>query len=140
MVRAAVVMTMALLFTAVAGCGGGTSDGAGSDSVAVDYGGPIASNDVGRGEQVFNQICQSCHEGDAPALAGLGWAVPAMRHQIREGSGRMPALRASRLTDPDMEALLAFLATNGCVNDGAEPEPETGGSGEETIEATDDGV
>jgi mono/diheme cytochrome c family protein len=132
--------TMALLFTAVGGCGGGSSEG-GAEVAGTSYEGPIASNDVARGEEVFNSVCQSCHGSGAPQLAGLGWEVPAMRHQIREGSGRMPALRATRLTDPDMEAVLAYLATNGGVNGGAEtgpqpetePEPETGG-GEEPVE------
>jgi mono/diheme cytochrome c family protein len=105
-------------------CGGGAVDTRDPGEVAAQYQGPIGSTDVARGQELFASLCMSCHGGSAPALEGIGWEPAAMRQQIREGGGRMPGFSESRLSAEDLEALLAYMATNGGVIGGA---PATAG-------------
>ena len=124
----------------LAACGGGAGAEE-PDRIAAEYEGPIASTDVARGEELFNGLCMACHAGGAPALQGIGWEPAAMRRQIREGEGRMPAISESRLSAEDLEALLAYMVTIGAVQSDA---PATAGgdatgegSGDEAAEGTD---
>ena len=118
-------------------CGGGA--GGGSTTVSAQYEGPVRSTDTEHGGQVFNTICMACHSGHP--LNDLGWTAGRVRQQVREGSGRMTALSAERLSDDDLEAVIAYMTTIGAVSDalpgaGAETSgAETGGaetSGAET--------
>lgn len=66
------------------------------------------------GERVFFQFCHQCHPGGE---AGLGPAlndkpVPdvAIRTQVREGLGAMPAFEATEIPDRDLDQLLAYLS------------------------------
>lgn len=106
---------MALAGATLIGCGGGGGGEAEEADDVASYDGPIASTDVARGEQVYNDVCMACHAGGAPALDNIGWDPARMRHQIREGSGRMPAIPLSRVSDDDMEAALAYMVTIGAV-------------------------
>jgi mono/diheme cytochrome c family protein len=122
--------TSTLAFSAIlmSACGGG---GGGTQSTA-SYEGPVTSTDVAGGEQLFNDICMSCHGGGAPALQGIGWEPARMRQQIREGEGRMPAINESRLDADGLEAVLAYMQTIGGVNGGsAEPADTTETTGDE---------
>lgn len=101
---------------ALAACGGGQSTG-GTTAEGGEYAGPIASTDVAAGETAYNSKCGGCHAsgGTAPAIADIGWTPAHMRQQIREGSGGMPAIGPSRLSDEDMESMLAYLVTINAV-------------------------
>lgn len=124
--------TIAVLSGAVLiGCGGGGGEAAEADDMA-QYEGPIASTDVARGEQVYNDVCMSCHAGGAPNLDNIGWDPARMRHQIREGSGRMPAMPLDRVSDEDMEAALAYMVTIGAVTSEEAGLTSTGGGMDES--------
>ena len=119
------MMMVALLVAGVAGaagCGGGnasTGGGTTGAETATQYAGPIRSTDTALGEQRFTAICGSCHaeEGEdlGPNLSNMSLTAENMRHQIREGSGRMRPITSRRLNDDDMEAVLAYLVTIGAV-------------------------
>jgi mono/diheme cytochrome c family protein len=119
-------MHKAIGFFAVAmavGCGGGqatsgggqTGGGSTSGGESSEYAGPIGSTDVATGEARYAARCGSCHSGGAPALENIGWTAARMRQQIREGSGNMPAIGPSRLSNEDMESVLAYMVTMGGV-------------------------
>lgn len=99
-----------------AGCGGGGAASEGTAEPSVSYEGAIASNDLARGEEVYNGVCMACH-ATGPNLAGLGLDPAHMRQQIREGSGRMPPMRENRVSNEDLEASLAYMVTIGAVTD-----------------------
>jgi mono/diheme cytochrome c family protein len=115
----------------VAACGGGggsttTSGGGdtttGGGEASSQYAGPIGSTDTAQGEARYNAVCASCHNNGAPAVANIGWTTEHLRRQIREGSANMPAIHTARLSDADLEAVLAYLQTIGAVAaDGATP-------------------
>lgn len=112
MLRSSLVLVIGF---ALGACGGPGGDAREPDEVAAQYQGPIQSSDVAQGEVLYNSLCMSCHGGGAPALEGIGWEPGAMRQRVREGGGRMPAITESRLSDPDLEAILAYMTTNGGV-------------------------
>jgi mono/diheme cytochrome c family protein len=114
------VLLASSLFT---GCGGAAEEAGGEPTTggeaAAAYAGPVASTDVEAGRQAFEQHCNGCHPGGAqgygPAVTGLNWDPGHMRQQIREGSGRMPAIGPDALPSEQLEALLAYLQTTGSV-------------------------
>lgn len=119
-----------LLLVAAVGCGGSsagaeTVDGEGtSGGDSAQYEGPIASTDVERGTERFETFCGGCHPGGqedvGPSLIADPHSAARLRQQIREGSAQMRPFPSSRLSDADMEAVLAYLATIGAV-EGAAP-------------------
>lgn len=127
-------MTMVVLVLAGlsgVGCGGGgggggeEAGGGGTAGGESAYAGPVASSDVALGEQKYQSRCASCHESGAPPVANLAWSAERMRQQIREGSGQMPGIPAHRLSDEEMEAVLAYLQTiNGVEGGSAAPAEE----------------
>jgi mono/diheme cytochrome c family protein len=136
MLRSALVLVIGT--SLVSACGGPAGETREPGEVAAQYQGPIESTDVARGEELYNSLCMSCHGGGAPALEGLGWEPGLMRQQIREGGGRMPAIRESRLSAPDLEAILAFMTTNGGVAGDVGGDATEGGEapveGDETLD------
>ncbi len=121
---------LSLALTACGGGGGGSSGGGeggggGTSGGETSYAGPIGSTDVALGQQRYDSRCgNACHNsGGGPALANIGWTPERTRRQIREGSGGMSAIGPSRLSNEDMEAVLAYLASIGAVVDegGAAP-------------------
>lgn len=130
-ITAWVTTLVALAAGALVGCGGGGGDATtAGDRDSARYEGAIASDDVAHGQQVVADLCMSCHANGAPALENLGWEPARMRHQIREGSGRMPALTVDRISDEDMEAALAYLVTIGAVVGDGVSAPTSGGTDE----------
>jgi hypothetical protein len=135
--RSISMLTVAGLSLALAACGGGGSSGGGGESGGgggssggeSSYAGPIGSTDIALGQQRYDSRCgNACHNsGGGPALANIGWTAERTRRQIREGSGGMSAIGPSRLSNEDMEAVLAYLASIGAVVDegGAAPQPAT---------------
>jgi len=109
-------------------CGGGGDGGDDGHEASAQYAGPIGSSDTARGEEVYGSVCNACHSS-GPALQNIAWEPGRMRHQIREGSGRMPPISTNRVSDEDMEAILAYLVTIGGVEGDAAP-PATGGGAE----------
>lgn len=97
------------------GCGGGAASGGQSEAGGggsggeASYAGPIGSTDVAHGQERYQAVCAPCHEDTAPRLANLGWPAARVRRQIREGNDEMRPVRVSRLSDADMEAVLAYL-------------------------------
>lgn len=111
-------LTCALGLCALAGCGGRPPE-----SVAAQYAGPIRSRDVAEGRHIFATLCAACHAGRVNP-AGYHWTPAHMRHQIREGNALMPALRASRLADDQVEAVLAYLSTVDAIDGELPPHSE----------------
>ena len=110
---------------AATGCGGGgaeasggngNGDGTSGGDVAEQYMGPVGSTDIAAGEAAYQAACAVCHDS-GPNLENLGWGSGAMRQQIREGSGGMPPVPADRLSDEDMEHVLAYLTSIGGVSE-----------------------
>lgn len=107
------------------GCGGGgasaeTVDGEGtSGGESAQYEGPITSTDVERGTERFETFCGGCHPGGqedvGPSLIAEPHSPARIRQQIREGSAQMRPFSATRLSDADMETILAYMATIGAV-------------------------
>jgi mono/diheme cytochrome c family protein len=76
---------------------------------------PVALHDpdVARGQQLFMYNCNQCHPGGAAGLApGLNdKPLPAfaIKTQIRNGVGAMPAFDESHLADVDVDAIVKYL-------------------------------
>lgn len=76
---------------------------------------PVSEPALAAGEVVYNQYCQKCHPGGE---AGLGPALNnkpapgiAMRLQIRQGLGAMPAFKKSTISEEEMDNLIYYLKT-----------------------------
>jgi len=120
--RLALALAVSLFgFTACGGgaaeaTGDGDGDGTSGGEAAAQYAGPVGSSDAVAGEEAYQAACAPCHEGGAgPALADLGWSAARVRQQVREGSGGMPPLDAGRVSDEDVEHILAHLQSIGAV-------------------------
>jgi mono/diheme cytochrome c family protein len=75
---------------------------------------------IAAGGERFEAVCGLCHgatgdDGDAPTVRDIHWSAERMRAQIRNGSGRMRPISAARLSDEDMEKVLAWMGTIGGV-------------------------
>jgi mono/diheme cytochrome c family protein len=104
------------------GCGGGAAEPGGEETSGAElaqYEGPIASTDVERGQQLFGTHCDDCHPGGeedvGPSLIAHAHTPARLRQQVREGSGRMKPFPEKRLSDDDLEAVLAYLASINAV-------------------------
>ena len=76
---------------------------------------PLSDPKLVAGRQVFMANCYQCHPGGS---AGLGPALNdkplpafAIRTQVRKGLGAMPAFDDARIPAPDLDNLVAYLAT-----------------------------
>jgi mono/diheme cytochrome c family protein len=76
---------------------------------------PLDSPQVAEGRQVFMSNCYTCHPGGD---AGLGPAINnkplpggLIKTQVRKGLGAMPAFDATRIAEPALENLVAYLQT-----------------------------
>lgn len=114
--------SLCLLGLAAVGCGGGAAEPeaeGSSGGEASAYEGPIASTDVARGQEVFANFCDDCHPGAGedvgPSLIADPHSPAQLRKQIREGSGKMRPFSEKRLSNEDMETLLAWLASVNAV-------------------------
>lgn len=81
----------------------------------VPYTEPLAadSEEVQQGKVLFNEYCNSCHPN---GTAGLGPALNdkplpgfAIRFQIRNGIGAMPAFSEEVISDEDSKKIAAYL-------------------------------
>ncbi|MEC9483715.1 MAG: cytochrome c [Halomonas sp.] len=73
----------------------------------------IEEPEVALGQEVFFANCHQCHTGGSKSL-GLGitnkplpdWAI---RFQVRNGIGQMPAFSEDEISDNELNALIAYL-------------------------------
>ncbi len=92
---------------------------AGSACGTAQRGGPAAPEfrprtaEVARGERMFRKFCYQCHPNGA---GGLGPAINdkplpafAIRTQIRNGVGAMPAFDDEWLNDTDVDAITSYV-------------------------------
>jgi mono/diheme cytochrome c family protein len=69
-----------------------------------------------RGGAVFQRACAACH-GEATGNPVVRLPRPfeydaeTVRGIVREGRGEMPAFSSGQLTDPEIDAVAAFLAS-----------------------------
>lgn len=77
--------------------------------------GPLnpADSKTALGEQVFYANCHQCHPGGA---GGLGFGINdkplpggLIKFQVRNGLGVMPAFSEERISDEQLDALVAYL-------------------------------
>jgi mono/diheme cytochrome c family protein len=122
---ASVRFWMAALALSTAACSGGgssssaasteTATSAGGEQVPAAYAGPITSTDIARGKERFEDLCGDCHpDGGAdsgPSLIADPHSAGYIRQQTREGSGKMRPIPERRLSNEDLEAILAWLAS-----------------------------
>ena len=74
--------------------------------------GAVRLGDAARGRVAFQNACAGCHGADAaggigPALAGQGLEPEAVRAQIVNGGGTMPA---NLVEGPALDDVLAYVA------------------------------
>ena len=114
-----ITMGIATTGLLVIGCGGGSA-GTTTAANVEDYAGPIASKDISTGEEVFATFCEGCHpggdEGKGPTLMDIDWDAGLMRAQIRLGSGKMPDFGEDKISNSDLEALLAYMKKYNAVH------------------------
>lgn len=114
-------LTLGLALGLVA-CGGSSASPDSEESTGGDvaqYEGPIASDDVAGGQELFSMHCDDCHpdgeEDVGPSLIADPHAPARLRQQIREGSGKMRPFSENRLSGEDMEKILAYMDSIGAV-------------------------
>lgn len=66
-----------------------------------------------RGQQVFMRHCTQCHNGGAgslgPALNDKPLPAFAIRLQVRRGLGAMPGFSTDKISDAELDDLVAYL-------------------------------
>lgn len=72
---------------------------------------------IARGRAAHQRVCARCHEdGDSDGpRAGRNWTEARMRRQIRQGDSQMRPIPTSRLSDADLDALIAYYRTTRAV-------------------------
>jgi mono/diheme cytochrome c family protein len=106
---------------ALVGCGGGAqpTEAKTAGGETTKYEGPIASTDSAHGKELFGTFCDDCHpngESDVgPSLIETPHTPARIRQQIREGGNKMPPFSEKKLSNDDVEAVLAYLATLNAV-------------------------
>ena len=120
-------LTSSMVASALAGlmlsaCGGSQESNAAEASTGAElaqYEGPIASTDVERGKELFSAHCDDCHPGGeedvGPSLIADPHPPGYIRKQIRAGSGKLRPFPEKRLSDQDMETILAWMASVNAV-------------------------
>jgi len=98
----------------------GCSKGSGTTAYSLeDFDYPLESTDVSTGADVYAEFCEGCHpggeKGDGPKIAGIADSPSQVRWQIRSGGDDMPAFGPKKISDSNLEALLAYTRTLGVV-------------------------
>jgi len=80
---------------------------------AAPAAGASGGGDVAAGKTIFEATCQGCHMGAGtqaggvgPKLAGMGLTLDAIKHQIINGGGPMPA---GLLSGTDLDNAAAYV-------------------------------
>ncbi len=77
--------------------------------------GPLDTSvpEVALGRQTFAANCNQCHPGGSsglgPALNNKPLPAGLIKYQVRHGLGAMPAFSPERLSDENLDALVAYL-------------------------------
>lgn len=112
------ILSGAIVMSVIAfGCSTGSS---GTTAYSLqDFEFPLTSTDKATGAEVYAEFCEGCHpggeEGDGPKITGLGLSPAKMRWQVRSGGKDMPAFGPDKISDANLEAVLAYTATLGAV-------------------------
>jgi mono/diheme cytochrome c family protein len=88
--------------------------GCGPARRGVPFGPPLRLTErQQQGQVLFMRECNGCHPGGAgglgPGIANKPLPGLAMRTQIREGVGAMPAFTKQMLSDADVDAIVDYL-------------------------------
>jgi mono/diheme cytochrome c family protein len=71
------------------------------------------------GRRVFMRECNGCHPqgagGLGPALNNKPVPAVAIKIQVRQGFGAMPAFSENEIPPPELDALVAFLSKSGAA-------------------------
>ena len=101
-----VILTVLALWAWAAGCGSARKDEIPPTRFRDDP-------QLRRGQVVFMQQCNQCHVGGGPGLApGINdTPLPAfaIKTQVRQGAGTMPAFPEQEIGDQDLDALVKYL-------------------------------
>jgi len=113
LILSAIIGALAIVY----GC---SKDSAGTTAASLeDFDFPVGSTNVAAGTEVYAEFCEGCHpggeEGDGPRIAGAGLSPSQVRWKVRSGGDDMPAFGADKISDSDLEALLAYGITLGAV-------------------------
>ena len=69
------------------------------------------------GQRVFMRECNGCHPqgsgGLGPALNNKPVPAVAIKIQVRQGLGAMPAFSENEIPSPELDALVAFMSKKG---------------------------
>jgi len=111
-------LILGLIIGAFAISYGCSKDSAGTTAKSLaDYDFPVGSTDVATGTAVYAEFCEGCHpgagadEGDGPKLSGKDISPAQLRWKVRSGGDDMPAFGADKISDADLETLLAYAIT-----------------------------
>jgi mono/diheme cytochrome c family protein len=114
-IAALVIGILAMAYGCSKGSGGTTAYS------LADFEYPLESTDVVTGQEVYAEFCEGCHpgageEGDGPKIAGKAISPAKMRLQVRSGGDDMPAFGLDKISDANLEALLAYTETFAAVS------------------------
>lgn len=78
---------------------------------------PADAATIARGHRAFTRACGNCHEENDPEgpSPNKNWEEARMRSQVRQGAGRMRAIAPARLSDADLDAMIAFFRSTHAV-------------------------
>lgn len=102
------ILLLVLLTLLLSGCGGSTAPE------------PPATSQAATGQELFNRQfgCNSCHPGGrrstGPALVGAEFQArhptnDTIQRQVRNGGGGMPAYGPERMSDLELQAVIAYI-------------------------------
>ena len=107
------VRTMMWIGMAWAACACGAS----RQSPPLQHEPAVLNQEALLGQRVFMRECNGCHpQGDGglgPALNDKPVPVAAIKLQVRQGLGAMPAFSEREISAQELDALLAFMSAEG---------------------------
>ena len=69
-----------------------------------------SANDWESGEQIYDLVCQYCHQNEVgPVLTGRQLPEPYIEVITRNGFRAMPAFRQTELSDADLAKVAAYV-------------------------------
>lgn len=100
---------------------GGETTSGGETTTGGTASGEVSPELVAHGADLFARKCGTCHGDDAsgdtaPDLHNIHFTSERMHSQIRNGSDRMRPISETRLSEPELLAVTAWLHTIGAVD------------------------